>query len=222
VPDDVFSPRRLLVHEPIFMTDGNSLLRIAQALCGQLRAVDKQIAETIALNKSRTNGKHNSRVAPAPETRRAASRVNASALHVLPALRRFDVTELRALARLLRAIELEAGTLLFREGMKGGSCYLILDGTVAVTTRVGNEQHVLAERGPGEFVGEVSVIDGGVRSATCTITRDAVLAELRSADVKKLLASPVGLKLLGLLNEGIITALRDADRQLLQGAGALT
>ena len=220
VPDDVFSPRRLLIRAPLFMNDHEGLLRIARALCGQLRAVDKKIAETVALDKARTNGKPSASVGRQLPSRRASARVTATSLQALPALREFTIAEQRSLARSLSAVRAAAGTVLFREGMKGDSCYLILSGSVEVTTRIGDREHRLAERTRGQFVGEVSVIDGGVRSATCTVTRDAVLAELRSGQVKKLLASSIGLKLLELLNDGIISALRNADRQLLEASEA--
>ena len=53
------------------------------------------------------------------------------------------------------------------------------------------------------------------RSATCTIGKDAVLVELERAECERLLErkSPLALKLLGALNDGLIAALRGADRR---------
>jgi CRP-like cAMP-binding protein len=64
----------------------------------------------------------------------------------------------------------------------------------------------------------VSLIDGEPRSATCTIRRDAVLVELEREVCERLLdgRSPLSLKLLGMLNEGLVSALRGADRRLMQ------
>ena len=71
---------------------------------------------------------------------------------------------------------------------------------------------------PGSIFGQVSLIDGEPRSATCSIQKDAILLELDRPACARLLASdsPLALKLLGALNEGLITALRGADRRLMR------
>src|SRR5690348_3371344 len=47
VPEDVFSPRRFLTDQPLFMRSHESVWRIAAALCQQLRSVEAQISETL-------------------------------------------------------------------------------------------------------------------------------------------------------------------------------
>jgi CRP/FNR family cyclic AMP-dependent transcriptional regulator len=70
--------------------------------------------------------------------------------------------QLQSVARIARVFEVPAGTVLTRTGDPGDEFFLILDGTVSVGVSVG--QPVLLR--PGEFFGEMSLLDGDPRSAT--------------------------------------------------------
>lgn len=219
VPQDVFSPLRLLSTRPLFLSDRDSLRRIAASLCQQLRRVNREISEALTLGATQPLPP---RITRAP---RAASKPAASAhgirpeeLRAIPALRDFTAAELKTLAQSMQRHELRRRTMLFTEGSPGDSWYLVLRGAVSVTIRVRGRQRLLAELRPGSSFGEVSVIDNEPRTATCTIERDAVLAELNRAACTRLLRSRSGiaLKLLALMNEGLVAALRGADRQLMR------
>jgi CRP/FNR family cyclic AMP-dependent transcriptional regulator len=70
--------------------------------------------------------------------------------------------QLRSIARIAGVFDAPAGTMLTRAGEPGDEFFLILDGTASVD--VAKE-----ERGPlrpGAFFGEMSLLDGGPRSAT--------------------------------------------------------
>ena len=69
------------------------------------------------------------------------------------------------------------GEVLCREGDEGREAFLIQSGRVRISTRRNNNDVVLAELGPGELVGEFSLIDREPRSATATaLTTTRVLA----------------------------------------------
>lgn len=69
------------------------------------------------------------------------------------------------------------GEILCREGEQGSEAFLIQSGRVRITTRRNNDDVVLAELGPGELVGEFSLIDREPRSATAmALTTTHVLA----------------------------------------------
>ena len=62
-----------------------------------------------------------------------------------------------------------AGEVIFEEGGTADCVLLVRSGRVRVTAVTGDgEELVLAERGPGELLGELSGIDGQPRSASVT------------------------------------------------------
>lgn len=72
--------------------------------------------------------------------------------------------ELQRLLSRTRSETVDAGHTLFREGSPATNLYLILAGT-AVVRRNGRR---VAQLGPGDVVGELAVIRGGLRTATVT------------------------------------------------------
>src|SRR6266849_3316933 len=70
--------------------------------------------------------------------------------------------QLRSIARIARVFDAPAGTVITRVGEPGNEFYLILDGTVSVDLSVG----IPVSLRPGEFFGEMSLLDGDPRSAT--------------------------------------------------------
>ena len=114
--------------------------------------------------------------------------------------------------------DLERGTLLFQEGDDGSTCFVVVRGVVDVSVKVRGQPQLLAQLGPGSIFGQASLIDGEPRSVSCSIRRDAVLAEIDAASCERLLnnRTPLALKLLAALNQGLVAALRAADRQLMR------
>ena len=70
--------------------------------------------------------------------------------------------QLRSIARIARVFDAPAGTMLTRVDEPGDEFFLILDGTASVD--VATEKRVPLR--PGAFFGEMSLLDGGPRSAT--------------------------------------------------------
>jgi CRP-like cAMP-binding protein len=68
-----------------------------------------------------------------------------------------------------------AGTALMGEGERADSVMVILDGRTRVCIREEGREWVIAERGPGDIVGEGGTAPGGVRSAT-VVAIEPVLA----------------------------------------------
>ena len=69
--------------------------------------------------------------------------------------------ELKVIARSFKEIKYENGDVIVRKGEAGVGFYLIADGTVEVRT----DGRVLSRLGPGQFFGEMSLLDGRPRSA---------------------------------------------------------
>src|SRR3954451_9059282 len=64
--------------------------------------------------------------------------------------------------------EFPQGTVLFREGEPGKEMYVLQQGRVHVSKNVGDVEKILATLGPGEFLGEMSILNNKPRSATAT------------------------------------------------------
>ena len=65
------------------------------------------------------------------------------------------------------------GTVLFREGEPGKEMFIIQSGRVRVRKKVGGEEKVLAELAPGEFFGEMALLEGLNRTATAEVMEDS-------------------------------------------------
>lgn len=65
--------------------------------------------------------------------------------------------------------EFQAGEVLFREGEAGDRMFVIQAGAVRITKVMGGEAKVLAVLGPGEFLGEMAILNGKPRTATATV-----------------------------------------------------
>jgi CRP/FNR family transcriptional regulator, cyclic AMP receptor protein len=62
-----------------------------------------------------------------------------------------------------RAVALEPGHVVFSEGDKGDSMYIVLEGELEIRIK----DKVIDTTGPGGIVGEMALIDNSPRSATC-------------------------------------------------------
>ena len=69
--------------------------------------------------------------------------------------------ELKVIARSFKELKYETGDVIVRKGEAGIGFYLIMDGTVEVRS----DGKILSKLGPGQFFGEMSVVDGQPRSA---------------------------------------------------------
>lgn len=66
--------------------------------------------------------------------------------------------------------EYQAGEVLFREGEPGDEMFVIQAGAVRISKTMSGEPKVLALLGPGEFLGEMAILNGKPRTATATVT----------------------------------------------------
>lgn len=80
--------------------------------------------------------------------------------------------ELALIARSAKTVAHRKGTVIAREGEPGVGLFVILEGECEVT--VGGRRR--ARLGPGDFFGEIALLDGGPRTATVTALTDVTLA----------------------------------------------
>lgn len=102
--------------------------------------------------------------------------------------------ELREIAKIGTRLDVVAGTKLTSEGSGGQQSYLLIDGEADCAVR----GVTVAALGPGDFFGELSLIDGGPRSATVTAVTPLTVTVLNVYEFHHLLqaAPSIALKLL--------------------------
>ena len=77
--------------------------------------------------------------------------------------------EMQTLERTAQLKAFNAGHHIFQQGERGDGLYIIAEGRVAITLLLGQGQScVLASLGPGDFFGEMALLDDQPRSATAT------------------------------------------------------
>lgn len=113
----------------------------------------------------------------------------ARALEQVPLFASLPPEEVQHLAGALRPLRVPAGALLFREGEHGATFYIVLEGQVEVVKAHGTaDEQLLGVRGPGEFVGEMSLLNrDDVRMASVYAREPATLLELTRAEFDALL-----------------------------------
>lgn len=85
--------------------------------------------------------------------------------------------EMEALRNQARTVSFPAGQIIFREGDPGDALYVIEKGRVEISALVGNRKRcIFSHFGPGEYFGEMSVVDSRPRSATAIAKEATVVA----------------------------------------------
>jgi CRP-like cAMP-binding protein len=92
-------------------------------------------------------------------------------LHSLALFSRLGSREIARLGQLTDEIDVPAGKVLMRQGDHGSQAFVVAAGRVVVE----RDGRVLAERGPGEIFGEISLLSEGPRTATVTASEPARL-----------------------------------------------
>jgi CRP/FNR family cyclic AMP-dependent transcriptional regulator len=98
---------------------------------------------------------------------------------------------LAALAEAAVEVDFPADRVIARQGEIGTGFFVIVDGMVRVT----RDGAVLARLGPGEFFGELSVLDGGPRIAQVSAEQPTRCLALASWDFERVLRDEPGVAL---------------------------
>jgi CRP-like cAMP-binding protein len=119
--------------------------------------------------------------------------------------------ELSRIGDISKIVETPAGTVLTEMGTPGDSFFFIIDGQVSVQTPVGIGDPLR----PGDFFGEMSLLDGEPRSATVTAVTDLRLLVVDRLSFWRLLSEAPDLV------RRILTVLSRRVRRLEQAAYAM-
>src|SRR5215213_11520330 len=89
--------------------------------------------------------------------------------------------ELGQLYAMSRTVSFNSGELVFEEGSPGDALYVVLDGELEVSKRQGGQDVVLAVRGVGDFIGEMSILEQAPRSASVRTLQETRLLMISQA-----------------------------------------
>ncbi len=134
-------------------------------------------------------------------------------------LENFSPPEVRLLAQFMDVYRVPPGREIIREGDGGDFMVMILEGRVEVRKRNRwNQLQAIAEVGPGRTLGEMSMIDGEPRFATCVAAEPVIIAVMqREALARIIVEQPLlGAKILMELVLMLSQRLRATSARLVQ------
>ena len=112
----------------------------------------------------------------------------ARSLARIPLFKRLEPHELEHLAEEVDQINYRAGEVIFNEHDRGDALYILEEGSVRIWVYDEDVKEVtLAELKPGDFFGELAVLDRGARSSSATALTHTHLHRLSSDDFQQFL-----------------------------------
>jgi CRP/FNR family transcriptional regulator, cyclic AMP receptor protein len=106
----------------------------------------------------------------------------------VPLFQLLDADERAALAAKVESVLAPEGKVLFSYGDPGDSLYIVREGEVEIFFKNDTGDRIVLERpGPGDFFGELSLLDAGPRTATAVVTKDLQAVVVDREDIEALL-----------------------------------
>jgi CRP-like cAMP-binding protein len=133
-----------------------------------------------------------------------------------PPFRSFDGGDLEAMGAVGEEKTVKKEELVFDEDSKGDSMYVIKSGAVKIVKKVKNQENTIAVLNPGEFFGEMALLDGLPRSAAVKGTADSELFMISLEGYQKLRKEKphTALKLMDIIIKVLSNRLRQANKNL--------
>lgn len=104
-------------------------------------------------------------------------------LKKVPFFKGIPVEEFHAVSQRMRRRTAPAGDAIVKQGEGGSSLFLVARGVVRVSRQEGGITRDLATLMAGDFFGEMALLHGGARTATCRAVTPCALYELRREDI---------------------------------------
>jgi CRP/FNR family transcriptional regulator, cyclic AMP receptor protein len=113
---------------------------------------------------------------------------DAALLAEVPFFALLDEAERATLAAQMEVVRQPKGHVLFTVGDPGDALYVIRSGIVEVFVRNDTGQRIVLETaGPKDFFGEMSLLDGGPRTASVVVSEDLEAIRVDRGDIQRLL-----------------------------------
>jgi CRP-like cAMP-binding protein len=118
--------------------------------------------------------------------------------------------------------EFPRGTVLFREGDEGREMFVINAGSVTITKRVGEVEKILSRLGPGEFLGEMAILNNKPRSATAICDGECRLLVIDAKTFETMIRSnaEIAVRLIKKLSDRLAEANEQIENLLLTDAAS--
>jgi CRP/FNR family transcriptional regulator, cyclic AMP receptor protein len=98
-----------------------------------------------------------------------------------------DEQERGLLAERVETVTFDAGTIVFNVGDPGASMYIVTEGEVVLSIKTKTGEEMFFESpGPGDFFGEISLLDQGPRTATARCKTGVTAIEVDRGDLDEL------------------------------------
>src|SRR5512142_2849716 len=105
-----------------------------------------------------------------------------------PLFENFNLAEVRLMSHFMQIYRAEMGMEVIREGEPGDFMMLVIEGRIEVMKRDRwNASRLIAVLDPGKTVGEMSMIDGEPRFATCVAVERSLLAVLTRESLARII-----------------------------------
>jgi len=142
-----------------------------------------------------------------------ATMVSTAVLKAVPLFASFPEDQLRMLTSVITRRSLPRSTTVMASGDPTDSLYIVLSGRLKVMmSDAEGKEVILSILGPGEFFGEMGLIDDAPRSASVVSIEACELLSIAKRDFKKCLAE--NFEMAQAVMRGLVRRLRDADRKI--------
>src|SRR3954464_12028213 len=141
------------------------------------------------------------------------STVSTAVLKAVPLFSSFPEEQLRMLASVVTRRSVPRSPIGMAGGYAADSLYIVLSGRLKVMmSDAEGKEVILSILGPGEFFGEMGLIDDAPRSARVVSIEACELLSIAKRDFKKSLAE--NFEMAQAVMRGLVRRLRDADRKI--------
>ena len=139
--------------------------------------------------------------------------VSTAVLRAVPLFSSFPEDQLRTLATMVNRKSLPRGAMVMAAGDPTDSLYIVLSGRLKVMmSDADGKEVILSILGPGEFFGEMGLIDESPRSASVIGIEPCELLSISKRDFNKCLADSFDMTMA--VMRGLVQRLREADRKI--------
>jgi CRP-like cAMP-binding protein len=128
----------------------------------------------------------------------------------------FDANDIAALNAVFTEEKFNKDDMIFQEEAPGDRMYVIKSGSVKIVKKVKDKENTLAVLNPGEFFGEMALLDGMPRSAGAKAGDATVVVSISRSNFGSLRekSAVTALRLMDILINVLSTRLRQANKNL--------